>query len=613
MFCVDAGIIFLNVQYMTISVNYEKRKNQQLFQNLERMGYSKTQNYVPLYRNFFILNENNYSSVNLNHIQHIESIKKTLSDNTHVCVIKSKVGKPRNEMVFFKFAPLLDPVKYMIGKYTINDELMTLPSINTSVDLAHPKIVDPNNSSYVDGFFSYLSNQLLTSSKFVHGVRYYGSFLTIKKNFKLDVYDDLEYLIKSDFFNKNKGKLFKIDDYSELFEDETSCSNLPTIKIIDKTEGDAVNIEPETIETTDFGDVFVEDKDTTSNIQDVVDDTNVFDLLPLTVENIETHDNKGIDYKNSIEGTYQQSDAGSLKKVDTNSDTSEEENSEISYTDDEEDNEEDSKNTNSSCSDDESDESSESEDEEINAYFPEFPVQLICMEACENTLDQLIIDDEMNEKLWLSALMQIIMTLITYQKVFSFTHNDLHTNNVMYVSTKKKYLYYCFKGVYYKVPTYGKIFKIIDFGRAIYKHDGKIMCSDSFSPSGDAATQYNVEPYYNSNKPRLEPNYSFDLCRLACSIFDYLVDDMKDIRDLSKCDTITRLIVEWCIDDNGINMLYKNNGTDRYPDFKLYKMIARCVHKHTPQGQLERDEFKKFHIVKSEIPNSEPIMNIDDM
>ena len=67
------------------------------------------------------------------------------------------------------------------------------------------------------------------------------------------------------------------------------------------------------------------------------------------------------------------------------------------------------------------------------------------MEACSDTLDQLILDDKMSEKLWLSALMQIIMTLITYQKVFSFTHNDLHTNNVMYVSTKKKFVYYCFK------------------------------------------------------------------------------------------------------------------------------------------------------------------------
>ena len=103
------------------------------------------------------------------------------------------------------------------------------------------------------------------------------------------------------------------------------------------------------------------------------------------------------------------------------------------------------------------------------------------------------------------------------------------------------------------------------------------------------------------------------MCRLACSIFDYLVDDIRDVKDLSKCDIITRLIVEWCIDDNGINVLYKNNGADRYPDFKLYKMIARCVHKHTPQAQLNRPEFKKFEVTKEDIPNTEPVMNVDEI
>ena len=33
---------------------------------------------------------------------------------------------------------------------------------------------------------------------------------------------------------------------------------------------------------------------------------------------------------------------------------------------------------------------------------------------------------------WKSILFQILIMLITYQKVFSFTHNDLHTNNIMY-------------------------------------------------------------------------------------------------------------------------------------------------------------------------------------
>ena len=90
---------------------------------------------------------------------------------------------------------------------------------------------------------------------------------------------------------------------------------------------------------------------------------------------------------------------------------------------------------------------------------------------------------------------------------------------------------------------------------------------------------------------------------------------MDSIRNLKKCDPITRVIVEWCLDDNGINVLYKNDGSERYPDFKLYKMIARNVHNHTPEAQLERKEFKSFLIQKTKIPENEKecIMNLDNM
>ena len=42
----------------------------------------------------------------------------------------------------------------------------------------------------------------------------------------------------------------------------------------------------------------------------------------------------------------------------------------------------------------------------------------------------------------------------------------------MYVETDKQNLVYHFDNKYYKVPTFGKIWKIIDFGRAIYKFKG---------------------------------------------------------------------------------------------------------------------------------------------
>lgn len=177
----------------------------------------------------------------------------------------------------------------------------------------------------------------------------------------------------------------------------------------------------------------------------------------------------------------------------------------------------------------------------------------------------------------------------------------------MYNKTEQTHLFYKYLGQYYKVPTHGKLFKLIDFGRSIYKYDGKTFCSDSFAPSGDASSQYNCEPYMTEDKPRIEPNMSFDLCRLGCSIYDFIMRG----EDETKYNELQKTIVRWCTDDNGKNVLYKKNGDDRYPNFKLYKMIARTVHKHTPAEQLKVDYFKQFACEKPD-PSCD-VVDIDAM
>ena len=52
---------------------------------------------------------------------------------------------------------------------------------------------------------------------------------------------------------------------------------------------------------------------------------------------------------------------------------------------------------------------------------------------------------------------------------------------------------------------------------------------------------------------------------------------------------------------------------ERYPDFKLYKMIARTVHNHTPEKQLEKEYFNKFKISKKKINKNQKIVNIDNI
>ena len=43
-------------------------------------------------------------------------------------------------------------------------------------------------------------------------------------------------------------------------------------------------------------------------------------------------------------------------------------------------------------------------------------------------------------------------------------------------------------------------------------------------------------PHFTYNKKRnlITPNMSFDLCRLACSLVEYIVDDFKEFKNLKK-------------------------------------------------------------------------------
>jgi hypothetical protein len=90
-------------------------------------------------------------------------------------------------------------------------------------------------------------------------------------------------------------------------------------------------------------------------------------------------------------------------------------------------------------------------------------------------------------------------------------------------------------------------------------------------------------------------------------MIDFIIDDIKQIQKFRNV-PVYDLIISWLYDDNGKNVLYKNNGEERYPDFKLYKMIARIVHNHIPENQFNHPCFNKY-----KVNNNEKYMNIDDL
>ena len=481
----------------------------------------------PIYNLFFDESKVDFNAIQLNAKYQMVGLNTIVSIDTQI-----EEQKP----VFIKYSPLLDPVRYMIGKYdTDSEQIRTLPKNGN--DTGFSKLTSIHNASYIDGFFSFLASKLLHAHNIKHSADFYGSYLVVQKQFKMNILDDYDYLRDSDFFIQNTNKLFRLTKYTQPndFSSDNSRNNKDKLNISDEVAiDDIILIESES-------------------------------AAPIDEENLEEVFNK----------TSPEADSDSDEESDSG--------------DDEESDSGDSDSGDSDIGEDYDGSSSESENEDaIYAYIDNFPVNMICLEKCDGTLDQLFEDNEVDEEIGASALFQVIMTLIVFNKAFKFTHNDLHTNNIMYVNTDIEYLYYQFEGKRYKVPTYGKIFKIIDFGRGIYKFKGKVFCSDSFDTGGDAATQYNFPPFYNKKKPIIEPNPSFDLCRLGCSIYDFVIGDKKPTDDLQK--TVHR----WCLDDKGVSVLYKKNGEERYPDFKLYKMIARNVHEHTPKAQLEFPYFNQF-------------------
>ena len=538
--------------------------------------------YNPIYSIFFEMNPTNYDSIALNHQYFMYDLTQVIDKTTDTLTSRD---------VFIKFAPLLDPIRYLIGKYKNRDDLKVLPSYKNKT---HDKLNSPNNASYIDNFFCYLSSQLLNVHKFVNSIDYYGSFLGIQEKYKMNVADDIEYLIQSDYFMQNKGKLYEIEEHEDPFANFGSRKNKNKLMIHGNSNVSVISLE-EIIDINDIEEDVIDHIDSLDSQLQPYADQCVYEKSMSEnsdTSSIDSSNNSCLNYSDD-EDEDEGSDSGSGSDNGHSDDESK-------WEDDDGDDD-----------DDESASSSESDEVKIDALIYDFPVQMICLEKCKGTLDELFVKHTISVDTAASALFQIIMTLIAYQKAFHFTHNDLHTNNIMFVDTEEEYITYKYSGEYYRVPTYGKIFKIIDYGRAIYRFQGKIFCSDSFAPGGDAATQYNTEPYFNDTKPRLEPNYSFDLCRLGCSIYDFILE-IDDELASNELDDLQKTVIRWVSDDNGKNVIYKKNGDERYPNFKLYKMIARTVNKHTPESQLNEPYFMQFKCKPGSESESESESNNDN-
>ena len=493
-------------------------------------------------------------------------------------------------LMHVKFSPLLDPIRYVTGKYDLHNPEIRNIATQEYPKPAFAKLGSPHNAAYVDSLFCYLSSQLVRKHGFVNGIKCYGIASGVQAKYKMNIGNDLDFIEDSPYFRANLGTNAESDAWCLV---PSSSMDVLGIGPVAKKVAPRIHIDEEVlldgVEELDVSNdtevepsAIITQQEPTMDIQEA----SHFDVLDSDIIELKSNSSHKSDVSSriSISSTEASDDSEDWSTEDDNDEDDEQPESE----------------------EEDSSYNVLEEEDELYMYVRNFPVQMIFMEKFEGTLDQLILRNEIIDELEISsALIQVIMTLLVYKRAYNFTHNDLHTSNIMYKTTTEQYLYYIYDGKTYRVPTYGRIFTLIDFGRAIYEYKGQRFCSDSFAPEGDAYTQYNTEPFYNPKKPRIDPNPSFDLCRLGCSLYDLALDGLYDT---SEMDPYQQTVFRWCQDDYGRNILYKQNGDERYPNFKSYKMIARTAHAHTPELQLEQPFFSRW---LSTYLGDGPVMNID--
>ena len=558
----------------------------------------------------------------------------------------------KEEIIHIKKTALLEPIKIMRDEYIIPSRIRNKKLNSNVINRTNDKINDTNNCGYVESIFLYLGNKLVETGKCPTFPYYYGCVIGDDPNFHhniTDEYDDLSRnkwfrnRIETDFdllivqsnddddVNKN---YYNSNNNSETNKSVSSCSSNNTFDKNISQKSDKSNLDLDIINTNINTNITIHDKinfikelndndflcdmddiddiqtggnenietdintDNTDNI-DNIDNTDNTDNTDIKEDN-----NKCDDEDNENEANEANEENPDKETPENTDEESEEENPENT---DEESEEENPENTDEENEDDAEDdelfieELSDVEPDKLsfsdfnnknNLYFikcADMPVSVCLMEKLDYTLDTLLDDGyDMTESEWFAILFQIAFGLSIAQKYFMFVHNDLHSSNIMFKETQLKYLYFQINDVYYKIPTYGRITKIIDFARGTFLLGSKWIFSDQFKDDGDACGQYDYPEDGTLDNCENKPNPSFDLVRLGTSIIHKL-DNSPQVKAF--IETITK--------DDYNNLVCYDDDT-----FQMYIDIAHNCHNAIPLEVLNMSVFKTFTIAKTKIPKN---------
>ena len=503
--------------------------------------------------------------------------------NTTRTIYGSTTSEPCK--TFIKTVHLLNPIDLIKEKYTIPDHPL-LPQSENTWKKTLLKLHSHNNQAYVDTVANFVLSALRENNLTPHCVLYYGAATGISKKYQYNISLEYDTYRQCRWFWKGMkshsarltvirgdADVEEIPNFEEIYKDITSCP-------FEDTDSEVSEIELEPV--TD---------------KDVPEISDIESIKSFTFDNIE-EDAQNVKY--IFEINKKVTKRVSLKKNESSSE------------------EESNSDSDGLTSSEGSDESVEL-DLDICLEIPNMPVILIYQEAQEGVMDNLLDEDEIDEHKrgsqgwearWIAWLFQVISVLSFLQNAICFTHNDLHSNNILWRKTDKKFLFYKAKdGTIWRVPTFGKIFTVIDFGRSIFRLGKHLWVSDDHWPDQEAGDQYNFGPFFDHTLPKNPPNPSFDLCRLSVSLLDGLFDKAppkkkgKGVSIMSQEDTwkvyetnspLYNLLWSWTVNKDGHTIYEDKNGDEKYEGFDLYVRIAHDIHNAVPKDQIHKPVFSQF-------------------
>ena len=496
--------------------------------------------------------------------------------------------------VWIRKIHLIDPVGVMSGEYIVPKD-GGLPAFREAWQITLRKINDPYNEAYTAAVASCMTSRLVERGLSPHFCRFYGTCNGRAASYRFNITEDLVDIEHEAWFHEGiKSGAFQImavdPDNENVEEPLESWEPIDRPRIV--ADGDEFDIH-------DDGD---EEEDGSDNGSDNDSDNESMasaneDAIPMDGEVILSRPRPSI----------------RLQRSSSQTDGSDSNDSDMSMLD-------------------------------YIAILKDFPVQLTFLERCDGTMDRLMVDEtsddatpdmrDTKEERWTAWVFQVIAALTVSQQAYDLIHNDLHTNNIVWTGTAETHLYYHVHGAaggdrYYRVPTYGRIFKIIDFGRATFRvpqegKNGPVWLPDVYAPGADADGQYNFGHYFDQARQKISPNKSFDLCRLAIAMLETLWPTQPAVKEPARALTkeagrtqnetvsaLWNLMWMWLTDKDGKNFLRTPSGRERYPQFDLYCAIAAGSENAVPAQQLTMPLFDEaFRVRQKDIPTDVTIWKL---